>query len=230
MATLIGYPFRDRPAYFVTLTYHFGAGDDPAKWYADLHAFWKRLRNDYVHFGPAVYWVKEFQRRGTPHFHLMVGWKRVPNLIQYRKWVARSWNAIAEPGDQLHWMAGTNVEEVRLEEDDGVRKFVFYVSKYLTKAQQKQLIDPNTGEPLPTGRMWGVFGEWPDGTIEVIELDEDDLAKLCRRLRRWRLGSPFFEHFGITKTSGIIIGESATVQQLVRGLGTAATKADDLPP
>lgn len=227
---MVGFPLRARPAYFTTLTYHFGAGIDPAKWYADLHAFWRRLRNDYAHFGPSVFWVKEFQKRGAVHFHLVVGWRREPHLVQYRKWVARAWNEIAEPGDTLHWMAGTNVEEVRIEEADGVRKFVFYVAKYLSKAQQKRLIDRESGELMPTGRMWGTFGDWPDETIEVRELDDEELAQLYRRLRRWRRGSPFFEHFGITKTSGLIIGEPSAVQQLVRGLGTVATQLDRAPP
>lgn len=230
LSFLAGVPWGAAPAYFVTLTYHFTAGGDPAKWYADLRAFTKRLEQDYASFGPSVFWLKEFQRRGAPHYHLVVSWRREPNLIQCRKWVARAWNEIAEPGDTLHWLAGTSVDPVRIGEKGGVKALLFYFVKYLGKSEQKQLIDAETGERLPTGRMWGVFGDFPQETIRVVELDEKELAQLLRRLRRWRRESPYFQRFGNGQESGVIIGEYRDISQLVRGLGTETTQPDERSP
>lgn len=226
----LGIPWGAAPAFFVTLTYHYSAGSDPAQWYRDLRAFWKRLVRDYEAFSPGILWTKEFQRRGAVHFHLVIFWRRVPHLEQYRRWVSREWNEVAELGDELHAKAGTNVRPVRTEDVAGGQRLTRYLTKHLVKRAQKQPIDPNTGEVIPTGRMWGVLGDVPQETIAVFDLDDRDLAQLHRRLRRWRRSSPFFQRFGKGWSSGVVMAESDVVLQLVRGLGSSSTGPVELPP
>lgn len=175
-------------------------------------------------------WREEFQRRGVVHFHLLVFWRREPNTVQLRRWVARTWNEVAEPGDEKHAKAGTSCDRVRIEDRAGAQRLTRYLLKYLAKREQDELIDPNTGEKLPTGRMWGQWGRVPQATVATIELDEHDTVQLYRRIRKWGKRSPYLRAFGTHLTSGVILGDSTAIVQLVRGLGTPATQPDRAPP
>lgn len=228
--SLCGIDWEATHAHMATLTYHWSAGADPAQWHLQLRAFGMRLFRDWEAFGPSVLWAKEFQRRGAVHYHLLIFWKREPHTVQLRRWIARSWNEIAEPGDEKHAKAGTSCDPVRLEQKAGTQRLTRYLAKYLAKGEQKELRDPDTGELQPTGRMWGQWGRIPQKTIAAVELDEHDLAQLYRRIRRWGKQSRYLQAFGKRVSSGIVLADSAAVLQLLRGLGSRRPAPGGRPP
>jgi hypothetical protein len=127
---------------FVTLTYPNKWDEDPKSWRKNLRAFIKRLDRE---FGEsAVFWRLEFQKRGAPHFHLMV-WD-VKATHKFRKWVSLAWYRVVASQDPKHLKAGTNVQ--RCKSWNGASA---YLSKYLAK--------PSDGEHEPnefSGRCWGI--------------------------------------------------------------------------
>jgi hypothetical protein len=118
---------------FVTLTYHQKWGDTKR----DLQTFWKRLQRRYS--GLWCVWKVECQKRGAPHFHLLIGGiDFIPSEI-----VARQWTETLDEGEK-HLQAGTSTERVR--KGEGAKR---YASKYMGKGEDGDCFD---------GRVWGVMG------------------------------------------------------------------------
>jgi hypothetical protein len=153
---------------FITLTYHLKWGETFEDWKRDLDTFFKRLRRKF----PKVIavWKLELQKRGAPHFHLLVF--GVPFIAH--QWLASAWNEIVDPGNAAHLAAGTEVRSIR--SFGGV---IHYAVKYISK------IDDSL-EPLHTGRIWGIVGRQ---NIEVlwftVELSRGEHDRIKRVLRRW---------------------------------------------
>jgi len=103
-----------------------------------LDAFSKRIRRKY----PAcvVFWRLELQRRGAPHFHLMVyGVKFIP-----KAWLSLAWFMIVGSGDMRHLRAGTRVGRIK-----SFRQAIGYASKYIAKNESYQA--------QTEGRAWGIL-------------------------------------------------------------------------
>ena len=97
----------------VTLTY-------PGDWRAvvprpdvlkrHLDAFAKRWRRAFGQPLSAV-WVREFQRRGAPHVHMLAV---VPPFTETgdtaTAWVSRAWYGVVGSGDERHLRAGTGID------------------------------------------------------------------------------------------------------------------------
>jgi len=133
-------------AIFITLTYPESfPGPKQAK--NDLRAFLERLRRRYPE--SSAIWRLEFQKRGAPHFHLILFGVRWFPFVTCRAWWA---NIIAEHvGDTLPF--------VRVEAIRSRRRLTYYVSKYAAKvpAEQSEAALFNNGAYLHVGRHWGVF-------------------------------------------------------------------------
>jgi len=122
----------------VTLTYPSKYSLDWKKWKKDLDNFSKRFSRKYP--DTFAFWRLEFQKRGAPHYHLMVF-----NVEWIDKnWLSQGWFDVVGSGDGKHLEAGTKVEQVRSQQG------VFaYCSKYLGKVQDMP-------EDADVGRMWGI--------------------------------------------------------------------------
>ena len=145
--------------FFVTLTYHNVWPESREGRKKHLDALQKRMERAYGAF--AAVWRLEFQRRGAPHYHLLVfldpeqivpsygeGRRRHRRsaLLRLRNNIAWMWNEIVDADDIQHLEAGTAVEEIR--SWNGVNS---YAAKYMGKLEtlQKGL--------EPPGRFWGVW-------------------------------------------------------------------------
>jgi hypothetical protein len=134
------------PPLFLTLTYPQSWPTVPAAWHDDLEAFYKRLCRKYPMCNIAVLWRKEPQRRGAPHYHLLVF--GVP-YIAY-KWVGEVWAQITRGNPATC----SRVERVR-----SWRGAMSYASKYLGKKLDGGEFKTDQGEVLDSvGRHWGVMG------------------------------------------------------------------------
>jgi hypothetical protein len=89
--------------------------------------------------GVGAFWYLEWQRRGTPHLHLLLT-ERVD-----KHEVADAWYRIVGSGDERHRQAGTRIELLREPHA---------AAAYATKQEQKQ-VPEGYGD---IGRLWGHFG------------------------------------------------------------------------
>jgi hypothetical protein len=153
---------------FVTLTYPGQWDNNPKKWKRDLRVFWMRLNRALP--GVGCIWKLEFQKRGAPHFHLLVwGSGYAPLLIN----VSRIWYETVGSGDERHLRAGSRVEMVK-----SWRGVMAYASKYLGKVELLPVTDP--------GRFWGIMSAdnlpWAD--MVQMALTDRQACQFLRLMRR----------------------------------------------
>lgn len=161
---------RGRHPLFITLTYPGTFPTDPEKWKRDFDTIWKRLERRFPQ--ACGIWKLEAQRRGAPHFHLLV-WN-----IDYKKtvfWIKQAWYEVVGSCDERHLRAGTRVEAIR--SWNGV---MMYAAKYMGKIETCQ------GWESP-GRFWGVRNKEfiPMSDIKVIPITYKQACELMRYLRRY---------------------------------------------
>jgi hypothetical protein len=174
---------------FITLTYpvSFPTASASKK---DLDTFIKAFERAYE--PRAMIWKLEPQRRGAPHYHLLVRFRDTTDqmLADFTAWVAATWHRIggAEDPNHLKWHLGELgngntpcVEKVR--DWKGVSN---YAGKYLGKVHHP--VDRKTGEVLGdwthSGRYWGVRRK-DDLPIEIMKEDVSRVEAV--RVRRWAI-------------------------------------------
>lgn len=126
---------------FVTLTYPAVWSPDPERWKRDLDTFLKRLQRRFPKV--AVIWKLEPQKRGAPHYHLVIF--GVSYIDRY--WLRQAWYEIVGSDDLRHLQAGTQVKRVKSWRGVGA-----YASKYLGK------VGDEANFPEYAGRWWGFVG------------------------------------------------------------------------
>lgn len=139
----------------------------------DLDVFEKRFRRRFIKAG--MVWKLEPQKRGAPHFHIMVwGVNKIP-LEFLRLWVSKAWYDVVGSGDERHLKAGTRVEDIRSRHGA-----MAYVAKYLGK----EVDAADWHEP---GRFWGVIGaeNLPWAEAVTVSLNYHDVVQAMRLMRRY---------------------------------------------
>jgi len=178
----------------LTLTY-------PGEWKQydykeNLRVFKERFKRKYPQ--GSFLWKLEYQKRGAPHFHLLlfnVNYKSV------MLWAKKAWYETVKSGDIRHFRAGTRVEIAK-----NRSKMISYMCKYVTKVETdkiKELIDAGIIGEHGLGRFWGKCGD-----IELI-LDKGltmrlpvgiayDLKRIFRRMAgtKKQIGSVFLNDPG----------------------------------
>jgi hypothetical protein len=159
---------------FVTLTYPGEFSNDPKEWKRHLKNFFARLARKFP--GAAGVWKLEPQKRGAPHYHLLIWGVSYADL---RFWVPRAWYEVVDSGDQRHLSAGTRVEKLRSR-----RGVMAYASKYLGKIDKAACGD---GIWRAAGRYWGIFQREnvPWGEMVTIPCTEKEAVQAIRYLRRF---------------------------------------------
>jgi hypothetical protein len=150
---------------FLTLTYPGEFSDNPLVFKRHLHNFMTELRRRWP--AAAIQWRLEPQKRGAPHYHLLI-WKGPEHgeLFQARDkatgktrwifdnkdpvnqemigWFKRTWFRVVGSGDAKHLEAGIRIEPIQ-----SLAGIVFYITKYMSKQDE---------EKKEWGRTWGVYG------------------------------------------------------------------------
>ena len=161
---------RGKIPVFITLTYPGEYDQSPDIWKRHLDKLGKRIRRRFKSVG--IFWKLEPQKRGAPHFHLLV-WGA--SYWELKAWTARAWYEVVNSGDERHLRAGTRVEKIR-----SWRGVFWYASKYMGKEV----------EALPgweaVGRYWGVIGESsiPWGSLVEVAITYPEAIGLIRLMRR----------------------------------------------
>lgn len=174
--------------FFVTLTYHNSWPESREARKKHLDALRKRMERLYGVF--AGVWRLEFQRRGAPHYHLLLfldpeqivpyrgggrSSHRRDALYKLRNNVAWMWNEIVDRWDFEHLQAGTSVEEIRSWK--GVNA---YAAKYMGKLETlREGVEP-------PGKFWGVWRrEMLPISYEHTEITLPHFFQMRRVLRRY---------------------------------------------
>ncbi len=129
---------------FLTLTWHYAYKSLGGDYYSKLNLFLQYLRDnipdiDYV-------WRLEFQKRGAPHFHLIVLFKKKQGkkgVARFTKICTQAWHRIADPDSVRHKDYGCLVAIA-----ENYKQAFAYVSKYCAKESEVH-------EEEYTGRRWG---------------------------------------------------------------------------
>jgi len=141
---------------------------------SDLDVFFKRLKRQY---GKLEYiWRLEAQKRGAPHYHLVLHFEDKPKLEALKKWVSKNWFEVVQrlwrKRDEKHLRAGTNCKKI-----DQYGQMIAYVSKYMAKVEgQDSLLDQ--------GRYWGASRNWDD-QLATEKLSGQKYMTFLRVLRRY---------------------------------------------
>lgn len=159
----------------ITLTYPAEYSQDGETIKQHFHAFLTFCRRD---FGkPNYLWFLEFQRRGAPHFHVLLDWpfpkdRELASAVRFR--VSATWYRVVDSKDEKHLAAGTRCERLR-SFLGGAR----YAVKYAFKMRQKSV------PPLyqNVGRFWGCSRAVIPQPLAMLNCTEDDIRGV---LQDWK--------------------------------------------
>jgi len=135
-------------------------------------------------------WVREFQQRGAPHFHLLSLFPRYIEGKLSQQWLSQVWYEIVGSGDPAHLRAGTRVDyEKSLQGAMDPKRIAAYFAAYTgagkDKDYQHRAPEGWTNENGSVGSFWGYRGttkataEVPVTAGEVVEL-----KRVMRRMIR----------------------------------------------
>ena len=166
---------RDNLPCFVTLTF---PSDYPTIERAkrDLDTFIKRMARKFPKV--AGVWKLEPQKRGAPHFHLLL-WG-VP-YIELLSFVPVAWCEVvgSEDPNHLKWHKGELGNSPCVQKIEKQRGVFWYASKYMSKEVGTMFSD--------WGRWWGVFSRenLPLGQVVNVEVSEAVAVQFIRYMRRY---------------------------------------------
>lgn len=164
---------KDNIPLFVTLTYHENYPTNFEGFKYDFHRFFISLRNRFP--GVGVIWKLEYQRRGAPHFHLLLFGV---DFSEACKFIPAEWNRITEPTSLLHlyWHEGLLKNKHCVQYVKSWKGVKSYAGKYMAKVGD----DP----VLTSGRFWGVRGIIPYSVMMDFRLDMDAALNFRRAHRK----------------------------------------------
>lgn len=143
---------QDVKPVFVTLTYPLEYPSSFEVWKNDLDKFARRFRTKYS--GGTFIWRLEPQKRGAPHYHLLV--YGVIMDEDFVGWVHNAWYECVKSGDLKHLVYGVKAELLR-----SVRGVRSYVSKYIAKKQSlPSYVDEGLSADGGTVVDWSTVGRW----------------------------------------------------------------------
>ena len=188
---------------FTTLTYPEAYSADRRVWKRDLQVFIQRVGRAYGVSLAGLLWKIEFQKRGAPHFHILMGFNGVITLKDFRAWVSSAWYEVVGSLDGKHLRAGTNVRGLY----GPIVRLMRYLAKYLGKRDQAT---------VETGRPWGEWGRLPRVTLGWCRMDRQAWNTLIRRVRGWGKKSRHLRQ--LRHRSFHLYGNGLTLPALLRGL------------
>lgn len=181
-----------KQALFLTLTYgqQFPTENEANK---HLKAFIRRLREVWPRIG--IIWRRELQKRGAPHFHLIIF-----NVPYIPKRNIALWWSESIPYECLDFSGGEPLPPfTRIEQIDNKKKAMLYVSKYVAKVAEvdtgfNDMPYQNGGQSK--GRFWGITGRefMPFAVLFEIALGSMEVFKSLmlvaqltyKKMRRYR--------------------------------------------
>ena len=163
---------------FVTLTYHHGHHKKSGSTKSQLHHFLVMLRN----YDPDVQfiWRFEFQKRGAPHYHLIIFPGNPPYDTDEKKYgirISSIWHSIADPNSRAHAQYGCKVVNIT-----SYKMACAYVSKYIGKTD-------NENSDMQNGKHWGNSQNLPFKVHCSMVILMKDTKVIIEKLRQWLISN-----------------------------------------
>jgi len=141
---------------FITLTYPETYPKDWKVWKHDFKIWKEHLQREYPQ--AQGFWKLELQRRGAPHFHMVLDLGEKRNLLDFRQWNDQLWANIAHYLDCYAGEYACTVKKMST-----VREALNYAAKYCSKESYAPVSDDGeilTAQQLgdTVGRLWGRIG------------------------------------------------------------------------
>lgn len=174
--------FRCQNAVFIHLTYPSEYPLNWRLWKLNLKEFKRLLMKRF----PAAegMWKLELQKRGAPHFHIILDLRSRCRIDRLRQWCDAAWARIAHQDDVYQGKYAVRVEPIF-----SIRHALNYAAKYCGKVQLAPLKDDQT--PLTAadlgdtmGRQWGVIGKPDFSEGERFTLSREHLTLLQMSLAK----------------------------------------------
>ena len=135
-------------------------------------------------------WVREFQRRGAPHFHLLAFWPDHIGGRRSKQWLSEVWYQIVGSNDTRHLRAGT-----RIDIDNSFRgvmdpkRIAAYFAGYTATGTNKDYqYQPPPGWRNDTGSVGGYWGrrnlEPATAEVAITPAEVIELKRIVRRMIR----------------------------------------------
>ncbi|MEM9890948.1 MAG: hypothetical protein AAF962_08810 [Actinomycetota bacterium] len=159
---------------------------DPDTCTKHRHALEKRLRRalDYM---PSFIWVREFQGRGAPHFHMAGVFPTRIDGERLERWLSRNWFEVVGSGNPKHFEAGTRIDWSKGADASDPNRMAAYFTAYTTGENGKEYQHhPPEGWSNPNGsvgRHWGARG--CTRIREELRISPAQLVEAQRFLRRY---------------------------------------------
>ena len=128
---------------FVTLTYPAVFPEDGRTVKEHLRRFRARIEKKFGNL--RIVWRMEYQKRGAPHFHLII--LDAPFICRW--WLSKAWVDSNDTKSWLNFRFGSNIKGIANKGDS--KKVINYVCKYAGKEEEHERDDTNSW----CGRFWG---------------------------------------------------------------------------
>jgi hypothetical protein len=162
---------------FIGLTYHLPP-DSVQLTKQHMESFKKRWIRAYDK--PHGLWKLEFQRRGVPHYHLLLFCPSGESADTMRHWISVNWWQVTGETTPEHLSAGTRCESWHSKRSPGN----YYAKHGSWRTKEYQNTCPAGDKP---GRFWGAWFIKPDWTeYEIPEKVFFIIRRILRRLKRSR--------------------------------------------
>lgn len=161
-------------------------------------------------------WKLEFQRRGAPHFHIMmvpphgVSHARSDAVgagLAFKPWLSVVWADIVDHPDPIeyanHLAAGTGVdyaEGARLQDPRAAAVYFTKHGSYSAKEYQHNVPEPWTEPGQGPGRFWGY--RYLERIPRSVEITPYDATVLARTIRRWARAQKTTQEVQVWRTKG----------------------------
>lgn len=157
----------------------------------------------------SIFWRIEYQKRGAPHFHLLVFGLSSPEIL--RETLPEAWTAVIGTKATHHLARGCDVRASK-----GWRGVIAYLSKYLAK-----VADADAPAVEHAGRWWGIENR---AYLPVEPLEFRLLVGQGVKVRRWilRAAGRRRRHSGPVGASTVFCSADAVVRA-VRYVRASAT-------
>lgn len=205
----------------ITLTYPAIYPKDGEVLKSHLHAYSKRVKRFCRDFGGVSFiWKMEFQKRGAPHYHLIIVTAREIPIEVLRKWALESWSDLVskwikkqedyteeemENAIELHKKAGIEADGVRKSKQGLISYLVWYIHKGSYKGKAKEYQHEVPKEYQNVGRWWGIYGK-KSGILKfkkkIARITEDQFEEYKNRiLKTWEKQGKKYKYRGNQRMS-----------------------------
>ena len=194
--------------FLITLTYPKEFPQDSSTYHKHLDNFRRAL--SHVKQGRyGAIWRLEYQKRGAPHYHVLLVLQDCTDLARLSVWVKRVWFRIVGTNDVNHRAWGADVRVLhRRPESPGA--MMGYLIKYLGKEDRTE---------YPTGRCWGGWGELASVVrVAVVFVTYESWVEFCRRVRGWGSWSGYLKKLREPAGIRLFVNGEAWLRRICTGI------------